>query len=62
MAVKQLHTMEPVRVITDKLGRKIEVRRGGILDTNKYAKRGKMEAEMRANMGNSRYKPTEQMK
>ncbi len=57
MAVKNIMSIKPVRYKTDKKGNKIPVYRGGIRDTNKYAKKTPRERRDEANIGNKNYKP-----
>ncbi len=57
MAITQLKSIKPVRYMIDKKGNKIPVYRGGIRDTNKYAKKTPRERRDEANIGNKNYKP-----
>ena len=57
MAVKRLTTIKPTATRLDKKGRPIAIYRGGILDTNKYARKSPLEKEMEANLNNKDYTP-----
>lgn len=57
MSVKRMRTIKPTHYITDKKGNKIAVFRGGIKDTNKYARKTDRQLKDEANENNREYKP-----
>lgn len=57
MTHKRFVSIQPLRVVKDAKGKEIEVRRGGTVDKNKYAKLTPREREIMANIDNEDYKP-----
>lgn len=57
MGHRKLVSIQPLRTETDALGREREIKRGGTVDKNKYARLTPMEKQMRDNIGNKSFKP-----